>query len=191
MPLPIERQAGGMSRQKQRAFGAAHVFITLRLANPGDDLLIRHISDLRAAMRAVLHHHPMRIEAIAVLPAVLHTLWHLPIQDGHGPNRISMLKAKFSRMMPLPEGRTAEQIRRGGKGIWQRSYWALPVRGSAERDHYRDLIHLSPVHAGLCARAQDWPHSSIHRDIARGLAPPAIETRAPLSASEREPSLVH
>lgn len=181
-----------MSRQNQRAFKADHVFITLRLANATDDLLTRHIGDLRAAMRAVLRHHPMRIEAIAVLPATLHTLWHLPEGDGNGPNRISMLKANFSRLMPHPENRTADQIRRGDKGIWRRSYWAIPVRGEAEKDRYRDLIHLSPVEAGLCRRAQDWPHSSIHRDMADGLPPPVTVTgKAASPENDKQLALIH
>jgi hypothetical protein len=29
-------------------------------------------------------------------------------------------------------------------------------------------IHRAPVLAGLCARPQDWPFSSIHRDLRRG-----------------------
>ena len=172
-----------MTNRNRTAFSADSVFLTLRLARRGDDLLIRHIEALRGAMRTVLHHHPMRIDAIVVLPAVIHTLWTLPPTDRDGPGRIRLLKSIFSRALPQPDCRTPTQLRRGDKGIWRRSYWALPVRDRITFDRHRDLIHLSPVQAGLCTRPQDWPHSSIHRDIARGRAPPSRSTPAPHQAA--------
>ncbi|NNE51520.1 MAG: transposase [Sulfitobacter sp.] len=168
-----------MPDQNHNAFTADSLFLTLRLARHGDDLLIRHIDALRNAMRRVLRNYPMEIDAIVVLPAVIHTLWTLPQGDKKGPNRIRMLKSRFSRAVPFPDYRTPEQIKRGDKGIWQGSYWAFPVRDRSTFDRHRDLIHLSPVRAGLCTRPQDWPHSSIHRDIARGLATPRLATPVP------------
>ena len=147
-------------------------FFTIRLADRNGDLLTRKISELRRAMRDTKHHHPFRIDAIAVLPAVIHTLWTLPDADDDFPNRFGMLKSRFSRAMPMPENRSPTQIERGEKGIWQRRCWDHLIRDKADFDRHRDLIHLSPVHAGLCADPRDWPHTSLHRDLARGQKPP-------------------
>lgn len=88
-------------------------FFTVRLADAESDALVRCIADLRRAMRHTLNHHPLRIDAIAVLPAVIHTIWTLPADRAGYSNRIGMLKAKFSRSMPMPGHRTPAQIARG------------------------------------------------------------------------------
>lgn len=164
-------------------------FFTIRLANPQDDALVRRIADLRRAMRHTLKHHPFRIDAIAVLPAVIHTIWTLPGDSADYPNRIGMLKSRFSRALPMPPHRTPAQIARGEKGIWQRRYWEHEIRDRADFNRHRDLIHIAPVQAGLVARPQDWPHSSLHRDLKRGLPAPAAighGTTAPLVAPALE-----
>jgi putative transposase len=162
-----------MSDYIRRRTPGATYFFTIRLADRSGDLLIRAIADLRRAMRDTIDRHAFRIDAIAVLPAAIHTIWTLPEGDSDYPNRIGMLKSRFSRAMPMPTHRTLTQIQRGEKGIWQRRYWEHQIRDAADLARHRDLIHLSPVHAGLCPRPQDWPHSSLHRDIAQGKPPPA------------------
>jgi putative transposase len=150
-------------------------FFTIRLAPRSGDLLLRHIDTLRRAMRYTLSHHPVRIDAMAVLPDVIHALWTLPDGDHDYPNRIGMFKARFSRAMEMPVDRTLKQIQRGEKGIWERRYWEHQITDAADFARHRDLIHLSPVHAGLCATPLDWPNSSIHRDMTRGLPPPHVQ----------------
>ncbi len=157
---------------RRRRTGGTY-FFTMRLADRGEDLLIRHVGKLRRAMRDTLDRHPFRIDAIVVLPAAIHTIWTLPEGDSDFPNRIGVLKSRFSRVMPMPPNRSLKQIERGEKGIWQKRYWEHLIRDHADFTRHRDLIHLSPVHAGLCPRPQDWPHSSIHRALAQGHMPPA------------------
>lgn len=147
-------------------------FFTIRLADRSSDLLIRNITLLRRAMRETLERHPFRIDAIAVLPAVIHTIWTLPDGDTNYPNRIGMLKSRFSRRQPMPAHRTLTQIQRGEKGIWQRRYWEHEIRDEADFARHRDLIYQSPVHAGLCPLPQVWPHTSLHRDLAKGTRVP-------------------
>ncbi len=157
---------------RRRDPGATY-FFTIRLAARGDDLLTRRIALLRQCMRATLQRFPFRIDAITVLPATIHTLWTLPPDDANYPARIAMLKSRFSRACPMPPDRTPAQIRRGEKGIWQRRYWEHVIRDAQDYERHRALIYLSPVHAGLCPRPQDWPHTSLHRDLRAGLSHPA------------------
>ncbi len=148
-------------------------FFTIRLADRNSDLLVRHIANLRRAMRHTKHRHAFQIDAIAVLPAVIHTIWTLPAGDTNYPNRIGMLKSRFSRTQPMPPHRTLTQIQRGEKGIWQRRYWEHQIHDEADFTRHRNLIYQSPVHAGLCPTPQDWPHTSLHRDLAQGGTTPA------------------
>jgi putative transposase len=159
----------------RRAAGATY-FFTLRLADRHDDLLLRKIGLLRSAMRDTLDRHPFHIDAIAVLPATLHMLWTLPAQDDAYASRIAMLKSRFSRACPMPVHRSLAQIKRGEKGIWQRRYWEHAIRDADDFARHRDLIYLSPVHAGLCPRPQDWAHTSLHRDLRRENTRPAFSS---------------
>ena len=162
-------------------------FFTIRLAFGLDGLLTRRIGDLRQAMRHTLARHPFRIDAIAVLPDVIHTLWTLPEGDNGYANRIGMLKGRFSRMQQMPIHRTPGQIRRGEKGIWQRRYWEHRILDQQDFDRHRDLIHLSPVHAGLCVRPQDWQFSSVHRDLRKGAVTRTLSAPQPKSGADRTP----
>jgi len=146
-------------------------FFTIRLARRGDDMLLRRISLLRQAMRETLARKPFHIDAIAVLPDVIHTIWTLPEGDGDYANRIGMWKARFSKHLPPPPHRSLQQIKRGEKGIWRRRFWEHRIRDTADFERHRDLVHLSPFHAGLCERPEDWPFSSLHRDRARVIEP--------------------
>lgn len=157
---------------RRRTKGATY-FFTLRLARRGDDLLLREVDALRGAMRETLARYPFTIDAICVLPDVVHMIWTLPPQDGNYASRIGMLKSRFSRAMPMPAQRTPAQIRRAEKGIWQRRFWEHQIRDAEDFERHRAMIYLSPVQAGLCATPQAWAHTSLHRDLAAGMAPPA------------------
>ncbi len=157
----------------RRRLPGATYFFTMRLADRNSDLLVRRIDLLRQAMRATLTHTPFHIDAITVLPNCIHTLWTLPPEDDAYPMRIAMLKSRFSRGCPMPLHRTPTQIKRAEKGIWQRRYWEHVIRDDADFERHRDLIYLSSVHAGLCPRPQDWPHTSLHRDLKQGRTAPA------------------
>ena len=79
---------------------------------------------------------------------------------------IGMVQAKVSRPLPPAPHRSLRQIKKGEKGIWQRRFWEHPIRDQSDFARHRDLVHLSPVHAGLCARPEDWPFSSYRRSRA-------------------------
>lgn len=149
----------------------AQFFFTLRLHDRHSNLLIREVDLLRSAMRKTKAHLPFEIDAIAILPAAIHMIWTLPTSDAGYGRRIAMLKSGFSRPLPMPEHRTMAQIRRAEKGIWQRRFWEHRIRDQEDFERHRDMIYLSPVHAGLCARPEDWAHTSLHRD--RKLGRPA------------------
>ncbi len=156
----------------RRSPGSSY-FFTLRLADSNSDLLIRKITDLRRAMRDTIKSRPFQVDAIAVLPSVIYTIWTLPDGDTDYRGRLGLLKSKFSRSQPMPAHRSPAQIKRGEKAIWQKRSWEHLIRDETDFARHCHLIHLSPVHAGLCPRPQDWPHTSLHRDLAQRAAAPA------------------
>lgn len=170
----------------ERHIPRATYFLTIRLAERRSDLLLHQINVLRHAMRATLNRHPFRIDAITVLPATLHMIWRLPAGDDTCPARIAMLKSRFSRGCPMPPHRSLAQIQRGEKGIWQRRHWEHVIGDADDLARHRRLIYLAPVHAGLCTQPQDWPHSSLHRDLRQGqAAATAFRGETKITASPR------
>ena len=139
-------------------------FFTARLAYRNSDLLLTHIAALRDATRRTLRRHPFQINAIAVLPSAIHTLWTLPPGDDDVCTRWAMLKAMFARSLNPSQGSPAAQTGRQAKGIWQRRFWEHRIRDAQYYTTHMRMIYTSPVQAGLCGRPQAWAHSSIHRD---------------------------
>jgi putative transposase len=148
-------------------------FFTVNLADRDRALLTEHANTLRQVMREVQRSHPFHVDAIVILPEHLHTLWTLPSEDCDYPTRWMLIKGGFSRRMALGEKRSASRLRKGERGIWQRRYWEHVIRDEGDYERHISYIHYNPVKHGHVARAADWPHSSIHRYIARGAIDPA------------------
>ena len=92
--------------------------------------------------------------------------------DSDFAGRWRRIKKTFSKQIPVTEHRSAVRQRRGERGIWQRRYWEHLIRDEVDYRNHVDYIHYNPVKHGLVSRATDWPHSSLHRHIRRGLLPP-------------------
>lgn len=150
----------------------ATYFFTVNLADRhGNDLLTQHIDALREAFRVTKLDHPFVIEAMVVLPDHLHCLWHLPPGDKDFPMQWRLIKARFSRMLPHGERISASRMRKGERGIWQRRYWEHVIRNERDLHRHLDYIHFKPVKHEHVDRAIDWPYSSFHRYVARGVYP--------------------
>jgi putative transposase len=65
--------------------------------------------------------------------------------------------------------RSASNARKREKGIWQRRYWEHVIRNDADLERHVDYIHYNPVKHGHVTRVVDWPYSSFHRYVERGL----------------------
>jgi len=147
-------------------------FFTVNLAERrGNDLLVRRIADLRAAFRRVRVDHPFVIDAIAVLPDHLHCLWRLPPGDDDYPLRWRLIKAHFSRSIIGGERISKSRWRKGERGIWQRRYWEHAIRDERDYRSHMDYIHYNPVKHGYVPAVREWPYSSFHRCVERGMYP--------------------
>ena len=156
-----------MRYRRSNTPGATY-FFTVNLADRKSDLLVTQINALRDAVRKIRQSHPFDILAMVVLPDHLHAIWRLPEGDADFPLRWSLIKGTFSRAMPKNEVIHRSREVKRERGIWQRRYWEHQIRNDDDLARHMDYIHFNPVKHGYVRRAADWPHSSIHREIARG-----------------------
>jgi len=147
-------------------------FFTVALAERRARLLVEHVGILRDVVRLTRLERPFRIDAMVILPDHLHAVWTLPEGDDDFPTRWTLIKARFSRAMPHGERISPSREMKRERGIWQRRYWEHLIRDKADFRHYVDYCHFNPEKHGLVDRAADWPYSSFHSYVRRGLYPP-------------------
>jgi putative transposase len=143
------------------------------LARRGNDVLTRHIDQLRNAVRITRRTHPFTIDAWVVLPDHLHCVWTLPEGDADFSTRWRLIKTIFARSVPIGERRSAARRRSGERGIWQRRFWEHAIRDSEDFAAHVDYVHFNPVKHGYVGHAADWPHSTFRACVRRGYYPEA------------------
>ena len=158
-----------MTRYRRANVEGGTFFFTVTLADRSSDLLTRHIDRLRRAYRTVQERAPFETIAICILPDHLHTIWALPPGDADFPLRWSFIKSGFTRGLPAKAERTPSKAAKRERGLWQRRYWEHVIRDDADLARHADYIHFNPVKHGLVSRVCDWPHSSFHRYVRRGV----------------------
>lgn len=146
-------------------------FFTVTMLNRTSRLLIEHIDELRTAFVSVRAERPFEIDAIVVLPDHLHCVWTLPPGDADYALRWREIKSRFSRRIPSGERRTVGRINKRERGLWQRRYWEHTLRDESDMMRHIDYIHYNPVKHGHASRTADWPYSSFHRFVRRGIYP--------------------
>jgi putative transposase len=156
-----------MRYRRARTAGATY-FFTVNLADRSRTLLVDHVDDLRASVRAVKSQHAFDILAWVVLPDHLHAIWTLPEGDSDFATRWMLIKSGFSRRIPAGERISPSRRQKGERGIWQRRYWEHLIRDESDLQRHIDYVHINPVKHGHVTRAADWKHSSIHRYIRAG-----------------------
>src|SRR3984885_9655098 len=143
-------------------------FFTVALAERPSNLLVDQIDRLRQAYRVVQQRRPFETIAICILPDHIHALWALPEGDADFSTRWNLIKSGFSRGLEA-RPRSTSQVAKREKGIWQRRYWEHAIRNDADLERHVDYIHFNPVKHGHVTRVADWPHSSFHRHVERGV----------------------
>ncbi|HLD13727.1 MAG TPA: transposase [Burkholderiales bacterium] len=129
---------------------------------------------LKQSLRTVRETRPFTIEAFVLLPDHLHCLWTLPENDADYAVRWNIIKRGVSQqtrdLLTAPLTRSRQQ--RGELGLWQRRFWEHRIRDERDFEKHVDYIHWNPVKHGYVKRVKDWPYSSFHRFVDRGLYPP-------------------
>ena len=157
--------------RRARHPGGTYFFTLTLLQRRDNDLLTRHIEQLRDAVRTVRRAHPFDIHGWVVLPDHLHCVIQLPEGDADFTLRLRLIKSGFSKSLPRTEWRSAVRQRRGERGIWQRRFWEHLIKDEADYRAHMDYVHINPVKHGLVKRVADWPYSTFHRLVSRGIYP--------------------
>ena len=159
-----------MTQYRRPTVPGAAWFFTVNLAErKGTRLLVEEIAVLRAAFRAVQLVHTFRVDAAVILPEHLHCIWTLPPGDSDFSTRWGLIKGNFSRAIQKGERISPSRVKRGERGLWQRRFWEHLIRDESDFRRHVDYIHWNPIKHGWVQRVVDWPHSSFHAYVQRGL----------------------
>lgn len=160
-----------MSNYRRNRVPGGTYFFTVNLLDRQSGLLVKHIDELRAAVRQTKRLHPFHIDAWVVLPDHLHCVWTLPENDADYSRRWQAIKKTFSKAIPPDEQRSKVQTQRNERGIWQRRFWEHTIASDRDYAAHIDYIHFNPVKHGWVQTVKDWPYSTFHQWVAKGIYP--------------------
>ena len=147
-------------------------FFTVNLAERrGNRLLIDKIDALRVAFAYTKQRRPFQMEAVVILPDHLHCVLTLPSGDADFSTRWNLLKGYFSRSIDKGERISTSREKRRERGLWQRRFWEHCIRDQEDFNKHVDYIYRYPIKHGWAKQAADWPYSSFHRFVAKGIYP--------------------
>ena len=148
--------------------------VTQRRAAVFREVLARRL--LGSVLRRCFLRWPTRVTAIVLLPDHLHTIWTLPGGDADFSTRWGWIKKEFTKGWLALGGREqpgpAGPRREGRRGVWQRRFWEHAIRDEEDLEAHFNYIHYNPVKHGLVKSPKQWPWSSFHRWVRRGVCPP-------------------
>jgi putative transposase len=160
-----------MVRYRRNVIAGGTFFFTVTLVDRRSSMLIQHISALRTAFRVARNDRPFSIDAVVILPDHLHAIMTLPPDDADFSGRWRRIKGHFSSRL-IAAGVALRRNPNGDLALWQRRFWEHTIRDDGDFARHVDYVHFNPVKHGLVSRVRDWPHSSFHAYVRRGLLPP-------------------
>ena len=143
-------------------------FFTVTLRDRRATTLSEYIDALRAAFRETLLERPFVMDAMVVLPDHLHAVWTLPQEDVDYAGRWRSIKSRFTRALVKSDVELVRNVK-GEYDLWQRRYWEHTIRDDVDLARHVDCIHFNLVKHGLVEQVRDWPYSSFHLFVRRGL----------------------
>jgi len=146
-------------------------FFTVNLLERNNTLLVDHIDLLRESVQVCKQKRPFHIDAWVVLPEHMHCIWTLPEGDVDFSTRWKIIKTHFSKGLPKVERRSIVRMKRGERGIWQRRFWEHAIRDDRDYENHMDYLHFNPVKHGWADNVIDWPYSSFHHCVKKGMYP--------------------
>src|SRR3954469_11107416 len=145
-------------------------FFTVTLADRRSSMLVDQVKALRSAFRVARTERPFSIDAIVILPDHLHVVMSLPPDDADFSGRWRRIKGHFSTEL-IAAGAALKRASNGDLLLWQRRFWEHTIRDDGDFARHVDYIHFNPVKHGLVRCVVDWPHSTFHQYVRRGILP--------------------
>ena len=159
-----------MVRYRRNFVPGGAYFFTVTLADRKSSALVQHVDALGTAFRIARRERPFGIEAIVILAEHLHAIWTLPEGDSDFSGRWRRIKAYFTRRL-VAAGVPLGHHRNGEYALWQRRFWEHTIRNDVDFRRHIDYVHFNPVRHKLVSRVRDWPYSSFHVYVRRGVLP--------------------
>ena len=159
-----------MVRYRRNILAGGTYFFTITLFDRDSSVLTDHVTELRAAFRATRRERPFEIDALVILPDHLHAVLTLPSGDADFSGRWRRIKGHFSSHL-IAIGVALDRHSNGELALWQRRFWEHTIRNDEDFARHIDYIHFNPAKHGLVSCVRDWPHSSFHHYVRRGVLP--------------------
>ena len=103
----------------------------------------------------------------------MHCIWTLPEGDTDYSTRWATIKRYVSSnsARTLHDAALAIESRQKKREstIWQRRFWEHQIRDEDDFERHMDYIHFNPVKHGYVQCASEWPHSTFHRYVRKGV----------------------
>ena len=119
-----------------------------------------------------MHHvhniYPFKTQALVVLPDHLHTIWKLPEHDSNYSLRWRLIKTQFAKNI-IQSGRAIIKNHRNEYLLWQRRFWEHTIQNEIDYEQHVNYIHFNPIKHNYVKKALDWPFSTFHAYVAKGL----------------------
>ncbi len=154
-----------MPNYRRLRIPGATYFFTVNLAERGGTALVDRIDLLREAYRLTVAEHPTRCEAMVILPDHIHAVWTLPPGDADFSRRWQKIKGRFTHASGLRGLQSRSMAEKREAGLWQRRFWEHRIRDPDEERRAIAYCLSDPVRHGLVAAAEEWPFSTLHRDL--------------------------
>jgi putative transposase len=133
----------------------------------------KNVRLLGDVFREMKQNWPLEITALVLLPDHLHSIWTLPPGDAEYPMRWGWLKKEFTQRYLVQGGReqprSRSRKRNRRRGVWQRRYWEHTIEDEDDFEAHFDYVHWNPVKHGYVKCPHEWPHSSFHRWVRKGV----------------------
>lgn len=159
-----------MVQYRRNLVAGGTYFFTVTLIDRRSHLLTQYVNVLRESVRKAQQHHPFKVVAWVVLPDHLHAVWTLPNDDSDYSGRWRAIKSHFVQVVKK-HGVAITMRADGSAECWQRRFWEYTIKNEDDLRRCVDYCYINPVKHGLVKAVVDWPYSSFHRDVKRGIYP--------------------
>ena len=127
---------------------------------------------LKNAIIQTRERMPFQIDAWVLMPDHMHCIWTLPDNNHKASYRWSMIKRLVSQSLKhsdafVVSSRSRES--RNESGVWQRRFWEHEILSESDYINHLNYCYWNPVKHQLVNSVKDWPYSTFHRDVKRGL----------------------
>ncbi|MFZ2315833.1 MAG: transposase [Gammaproteobacteria bacterium] len=147
-----------------------YYFFTVVLKDRKQKFLTENINLLRDTIKKSRAKYNFIICAIVILPEHIHTIWKMADMHCNYSSAWREIKSLFTQAL-IANGIKLQKNNRGRYNLWQSRFWEHRIRDEQDLERHINYIHYNPVKHGIVINVKDWPFSSFHRYVEKGILP--------------------